>query len=210
MRVLFRGYQYTLFDAKEKKMLDSSVILPTFFGEFKSQSGKLACGRLSKKRVKEIGEHNLTAEQKYFQENVKVKTHLFVSVSYEGKTQDGETSTVTNALCLYNPSSKAAYTIDEVLAGVEKEGRTIPLTTLNVKTKREKTGDNVYYVPVVEVEQGAAAPDAQVVEHIRTAVGFVESSNEYITKRYTEVLAGGKSTDPALDSIAENMWEDGE
>lgn len=210
-KILFRGYQYINYNADTKRLVDSSVILPTFFGEFKSTSGKIACGRLSKKRMDEGGAHLATQEQLSLQKSVKLKTMLFGTVSYKGKTQDGTEVEVVDQLVMYKPSASAAMEFDKVIKSIVAEGRAVANTTLAIKTKREKNGDNVYYVPVVTIEQGAGSVVKNAFALVTKVLEFVKANNTFVEERYAKALKGGAASvasDMSAAMPVSDEWED--
>lgn len=181
MRVLFRGFQYTRYDEAQKKTIDSTVILNTYYGEFVSTSGKQACGRLTKKQIEDLGTA-VTAEQAIIQKQTKMKNLVFALVSYTGKTQDGEEVEVKDELVVYKPGFGGSKAIDEAIKGIVAEGRALLRTNLQLKTKRDQTGDNVYYVPVVTISKEVVESSVEDVQKLRSVLQFVAGINSYVYK----------------------------
>lgn len=192
IRAFVRSYQYKLFDKKNKDKNDQSIIGLDFDTEYRSTSGRIACGKLSKKRLKELGK-NISADQEYYQTNVKCKlmvfglvTGTFTNVDTKEKVQ------LADELVLWGVSQSAFMSISETLKGIEKERRPVPLTPIRLSLKKEKFGQVVYYMPIPHVETRSVefVPDRDTT-YLKRIQTFISDSNDYVNARYSEAIKSG-------------------
>lgn len=188
MRILWRGFQYSRYNSDQRKTTDTSIIMDNF-GEFISTSGKLRCGRLTNKQVEELGEKNISSDQKILQEEVKLKTLFFCLLSGDFKTQSGEAVRKDNILCCYIPGFKSAMILDTAIKGIVKEGKPVIKAVFNVTTSKEKTGGNTYYVPEVSYK-GSVDLVPQDTVALKEVISYVGNINKFVTSAYEKSLSG--------------------
>lgn len=187
IRSFKKAYQYRLFDKDDKTKSDMSAIEEGFKGEFRSTSGRLACGKMNKKSYAALGS-SVSAIQKYLQDNVKCKLLVFGLVSGTFTDLDTKASIeVKDELFHWVVPQSGFIAIDQAITGIEKERRAVPLTPIQLKLKKEKYGQVTYFVPMPEVlpstEQFELERDKGYVAEIAK---FIADTNTHVNARYNE------------------------
>lgn len=195
-RTFFKGYQYVLYDGKDKSKNDRSIIGVDFDTEYRSTSGRIACGKLSKKRLKELGT-DVSKTQQYYQDKAKCKLILFGLVSGDFTNVDTKEKTVVeDALCIWQVSSSAFIAMTDILKGIEKERRPVPLTPIRLTLKKERNGTVTYYMPIPQVQNGTAKfvleRDQGFLQRIHE---FVKDTNDYVNEKYRVAIEGANQND---------------
>lgn len=184
IRVFFQGFQYRVFDQEKKKHTDMSIIAPNFDAEFRSMSGKIACGKLSKKKFEELG-NKATAAQVEAQKKVKCKLILFGLVS--GTFTNNETKAeveITDQLFIWTVSGSAFIDMADIIKGIGKERRAIASTPIKLTLAKKKEGKVVYYVPISEVLADTVKMVPENMKHMDSIKNYVKDTNDYIESRY--------------------------
>lgn len=184
IRVFFMGYQYRLYDKDDKAKNDMSIIAPTFNAEFRSLSGRIACGKKSKKVFEGLG-NRATAQQVELQKSVKCKLLIFGLVS--GKFTNLDTGTeveVKDALFNWGVSQSAFITMAETVKGVGKERRAIASTPIKLTLQKKKEGKVTFYVPVPEVLPDTVKLAPENKKHLEEIAKFVKDTNDYVNQKY--------------------------
>lgn len=191
IRSFLKAYQYRVYSATDKSKNDASTIEHSFKGEFRSMSGRLACGKMPKKKYLALG-NSVSSTQKSLQESVKCKLLVFGLVS--GKFTDLDTKKevdLVDALFMWTVSQSAFMTMDQTINGIMQERRAVPLTYIKLKLKKEKSGAVTYFVPVPEVLTTSAILDVtKDSEHLLKIKGYITDTNEFINNKYNEAIKG--------------------
>lgn len=194
IRSFVKAYQYRIWDGADKSKNDMSTIEFSFKGEFRSMSGRFACGKMNKKKFLSLGD-GATAQQKYLQENTKCKLLVFGLLS--GVFTDLDTKAqieVKDELFSWVVSQSGFMPIDQAISGIEKERRAVPLTPVKLTLKKEKQGSVTYFVPLpvvqnitekLEVERDSAYL-VQIKDFIKDTNEFVNNKFNSATKAQTE------------------------
>lgn len=193
-RAYVQTYQYRLYDKDNRENNDMSIIGKDFKTEYRSTSGRIACGKLSKKRLQGV---ELTPAQQFYQDNAKCKLIIFGVASGEFTNVDTKEKTkVEDGLCVWTVSQAAFMSIAETLKGIEKERRPIPLTPIRLSLKREKNGQVTYYVPIPHVETRTAK---FVVERDQEYLGritkYIKDTNDFVNNKYQEAVKAHSEND---------------
>lgn len=191
IRSFVRGYQYRLYDKDDKNKNDMSIIANNFNVEFRSASGRIACGKMQKKKYLALGA-NVTAEQKYFQEKVKCKLLVFGLVSGEFTDLDTKKKVqVEDALFSWSVSQSSFMTIDGTITGIDKERRPVPLTPIKLMLKKEVNGEVTFYnaIPFVETKAVVLVPDRDQ-GYLTKIKDFVKENNDHVEEKYEQAHKG--------------------
>lgn len=191
IRSFVKGYQYRSYDATDKTKNDSSTIEKSFKGEFRSLSGRLACGKLSKKRFEALGD-TASAMQVALQKNVKCKLLVFGLISGKFTNIDDKKQVELKDELFYWAVSQSGFMdMDQTIKGILQERRAVALTPIKLKLKKEKNGAVTYFVPVPEVLNETAvldvARDGGYLEKIKE---FVKGTNDFINTKYNAAVKG--------------------
>lgn len=203
IRTFLKGLQYRLYHPTDKTQNDFSIIANSFRAEFRSASGRIACGKLPKKQYAELGD-NASTQQKHLQDNVKCKLILFGLIS--GKFTNVETKeevTLEDELFIWVTSQSSFMPLDQAVTGIEKERRPVPCTPIKIKLKKEKNGSVTYYTPIPEVLKDSielnAERDIPKLEKIKQ---YVVDTNKHIDDKYNAAIK-----DKNMDKYFANLGE---
>lgn len=191
VRTFVKALQYKLYHPTDKSKNDMSIIAPSFRAEFRSLSGRIACGKMPSKAYKELGD-KATTQQKELQDSVKCKLLIFGLVSGSFTSVDtGEKLELNDELFFWTCSQSSFMIMDQVITGIERERRPVPCTPIKLKLKKEKNGSVTYYVPLPEVTKDTVNlvgdRDVAYLERIKK---YVSDTNDYVNKRYEEAIRG--------------------
>jgi hypothetical protein len=203
IRTFFKGIQYRRWDAKDKSRNDMSIIANSFRAEFRSTSGKLACGKLSSKKYAEMGSL-VSPAQKELQDTVKCKLILFGLLSGKFISVDTkEELELHDQLFIWATPQSAFMPMDQVISGIEKERRTIPSTKIKLKLKKEKQGSVTYYVPQPEVLSDEVKLSLETdIPNLEKIKKFVSDTNAHVDAKYNEALKA-KTLDSNFATVGE-------
>lgn len=215
IRSFVKAYQYRIFDPADASKNDSSTIENSFKHEFRSVSGRLACGKMSKRGYLELGE-SASPTQQYLQKNVKCKLLVFGLVSGAFTNLDTKAPVeVKDALFSWTVSQSGFMAIDQAITGIHKERRAVPLTPIKITLKKEKSGSVTYFVPIPNVLNETAPFDAAAAEeHLKKISGFIKDNNDYVNKKYNEATKAKQENDnfgtvgEILDNMSREMTDD--
>jgi len=201
IRIYVKGLQYRLYHPKDSAKNDMSIIANSFRAEFRSISGRIACGKLPNKQFAELGD-NVSPQQKELQDSVKCKLIVFGLVS--GKFKDVETGDevdVTDELFMWVTSQSSYMVMDSTIRGIEKERRPIPCTPIKLKLKKEKSGSVTYFVPMPEVTNDSVKLNAEVdLVHLEKIKKFINETNHYVNEKYNAAIKD-KAVDTKFDAL---------
>lgn len=203
IRAFLKGIQYRRWDSKDKTKNDMSIIATSFRAEFRSTSGKIACGKISSKKFAEMG-NMVSPAQKELQDSVKCKLVLFGLVSGKFTSVDTkEEVTLHDQLFIWATPQSAFMPLDQTISGIEKERRAIPCTKIKLKLKKEKQGQVTYFVPQAEVLSDVVELS---VEHDLPKLAkinkFVSDTNAHVDNKYNEALKA-KAIDNNFTAVGE-------
>lgn len=203
IRTFLKGIQYRRWDAKDKSKNDMSIIANSFRAEFRSTSGKLACGKMSSKKYAEMGSLASPTQQE-LQKEVKCKLILFGLVSGKFTSVDTKEEVVLeDQLFIWATPQSAFMPLDQVISGVEKERRAIPCTKIKLKLKKEKQGSVTYFVPQAEVLNDIVELSLERdIPNLDKIKKFVSDTNAHVEAKYNEALKA-----KALDGNFANVGE---
>lgn len=202
IRIVTRVYQFQHFDQEKKKLLDESVMRTSLFAEFPSRSGKMKCGKLSKKQVEG---NTLSSEQAKLQKDVKCRQIMFCLVSYKGTTQDGTEIEYKDKPCLWVVSQSAWTTMDEVLQSFEKQKRAALRYPVTLGLKKEKNGNVTYYNPVPKITNDAVTLSQVDVDAVNTSKALIDDVNSKVMEAWNKAIKGETTAD---DVRSENLAEE--
>lgn len=195
-RAYVKAFQYRLYDKDNRDNNDMSIIGKDFTTEYRSASGRIACGKLSKKKAADLGD-SVSKQQQYYQDNVKCKLLVFGVVSGDFTDVDTkEKVKLEDKLCIWTVSQSAFISIAETLKGIEKERRPVPLTPIRLSLKKERNGTVTFYAPIPHVETRTVnfvLPRDE--EYLQTIQKFIQDTNEYVGGKYHEAVQSASRND---------------
>jgi hypothetical protein len=199
-RPFINAYQYRVYDAKEKKTINKSIIFKSWNDEKFDELGGLACGKLPRKKYATLNK----SEQKE-QDNIKCKRYVFGTVSFDGvlKTAKGSKDAavqvkVENVPCLWRSGGGSFKDVQDALDQFTNAKKQMFNHHLVLTTKREKVGTNVYYAPVMAPDLQTTIPlTKEDLELMRRFQAYIVSENNETMDKWRN--ASSKKANPVAD-----------
>ena len=151
IRPFISAMQYMHYDAVKGEYINRSIIFKSWKEEAIDILGGTRCGKISFKE-----RSNLTPEQQEQQRTIRCYKLVYGLLSFKnGKTAQGKEHSVENLPVLYRVTGTAFSPVSAALDQLKKRKKLMFNTLLNIDTKRQKKGSNVFYVPEIAVNADA-------------------------------------------------------
>jgi hypothetical protein len=197
VRVLSQMFQWMQFNSEEKKLVNKTILIPSFRVEPIDMKGGIRCGKPASKIYRELTK----AEQKKY-DDITCYRQLRVLVSYTGTTATGEEVTVENqpAILMLKGSNFSPFE-DEVVKRLPK-GKNLYDFNINLTTSEHENGSVTYYV--IHFNPDLTKPlslDRTTLDTMYHIVDMVEAENKKVREGYDKSLRSSTASDAALDAI---------
>ena len=150
-RPFISAMQYMHYDAVKGEYINRSIIFKSWKEEAIDILGGTRCGKISFKE-----RSSLTPEQQEQQRTIRCYKLVYGLLSFKnGKTAQGKEHSVENLPVLYRVTGTAFSPVSAALDQLKKRKKLMFNTLLNIDTKRQKKGSNVFYVPEIAVNADA-------------------------------------------------------
>ena len=150
-RPFISAMQYMHYDAIKGEYVNRSIIFKSWKEEAIDILGGTRCGKISFKE-----RSSLTPEQQEQQRTIRCYKLVYGLLSFKnGKTAQGKEHSVENLPVLYRVTGTAFSPVSAALDQLKKRKKLMFNTLLNIDTKRQKKGSNVFYVPEITVNADA-------------------------------------------------------
>jgi hypothetical protein len=150
-RPFISAMQYMHYDAVKGEYVNRSIIFKSWKEEAIDILGGTRCGKISFKE-----RSNLTPEQQEQQRTIRCYKLVYGLLSFKnGKTAQGKEHSVENLPVLYRVTGTAFSPVSAALDQLKKRKKLMFNSLLNIDTKRQKKGSNVFYVPEISVNADA-------------------------------------------------------
>ena len=150
-RPFISAMQYMHYDAVKGEYVNRSIIFKSWKEEAIDILGGTRCGKISFKE-----RSNLTPEQQEQQRTIRCYKLVYGLLSFKnGKTAQGKEHSVENLPVLYRVTGTAFSPVSATLDQLKKRKKLMFNSILNIDTKRQKKGSNVFYVPEIAVNADA-------------------------------------------------------
>ena len=151
IRPFISAMQYMHYDAVKGEYVNRSIIFKSWKEEAIDILGGTRCGKISFKE-----RSNLTPEQQEQQRTIRCYKLVYGLLSFKnGKTAQGKEHSVENLPVLYRVTGTAFSPVSAALDQLKKRKKLMFNSLLNIDTKRQKKGSNVFYVPEIAVNADA-------------------------------------------------------
>ena len=150
-RPFISAMQYMHYDADKGEYINRSIIFKSWKEEAIDILGGTRCGKISFKE-----RSNLTPEQQEQQRTIRCYKLVYGLLSFKnGKTAQGKEHSVENLPVLYRVTGTAFSPVSAALDQLKKRKKLMFNSLLNIDSKRQKKGSNVFYVPEISVNADA-------------------------------------------------------
>lgn len=188
LRIFLRGYQYILYDAKNKENSVKSKIITSWSEEAIDTKGTVRCGKVPRKEA-----DTLTSDQLEANNQIKCYQHIFGVLTMDAVNAKGEKVAIENHPVKMQVRGKNYMAMDEVIQVMSKKRREMVRTEINLSLKREKNGDVTYYVinTAVDFKSPHVWRGDDDMELLKDFIDYKDVVNEDVFKQYTKALKGG-------------------
>lgn len=197
IRVLSQMFQWMHFDQEAKKLVNKTILIPTFRAEPIDMKGGVRCGKPASKVYRELSK----VEQKKY-DDITCYRQLRVLVSYTGVNADGTEVTVTNqpAIMMLKGSNFSPFE-DEVVKRLPK-GKNLYDFNIALSTTEHENGSVTYYIVHFEPDLANPLPlDRDTIDTMYHIVDMIEAENRKVREAHDRSLRQYNATDDALDAI---------
>ena len=150
-RPFISAMQYMHYDADKGEYVNRSIIFKSWKEEAIDILGGTRCGKIPFK-----DRSSLTPEQLEQQRTIRCYKLVYGLLSFKnGKTAQGKEHSVENLPVLYRVTGTAFSPVSAALDQLKKRKKLMFNSILNIDTKRQKKGSNVFYVPEIAVNADA-------------------------------------------------------
>lgn len=202
IRVLGQHFQYIDYDSKNNKLVSQTILVPNMRSEMPDDKGTTRCGMPSAKG-------KLTADQKVKFKSVRIIRQLRCLVTMTGHTIDGEEVTITDQPALFKLSGGNFMGFDEQVVDKLPRGRQMWDFNINLSKKKEKTGENIWYVIQYDVDLANPLPLTEnVVPVLNEFLTSVEAQNSAIMQKHDKAMRSRQDDDSVLDGINGGSLDD--
>ena len=150
-RPFISAMQYMHYDADKGEYVNRSIIFKSWKEEAIDILGGTRCGKIPFKE-----RSTLTPQELEQQKTIRCYKLVYGLLSFNnGKTAQGNAHNVENLPALYRVTGTAFSPVSAALDQLKKRKKLMFNTLLNIDTKRQKKGSNVFYVPEIAVNADA-------------------------------------------------------
>lgn len=201
LRVLSQRFFYQRYDKKEEKIVNRTIFMRSFKEEPLDEMGTLRCGKPDGKVFKSMSD----AEKKKY-EDIRARRAVFGLVTFvDPVNADGSAAEPLENVPVEWVSGGASWNlVGDVFDEMTKKKVLMIQKELTIGLKREKSGQTVYYTPIIEVDW--AAPNLPmtpaVVETFAVFEGIIDSRNKEVMSKHKAALRTVSKSVPLDDDDA--------
>jgi hypothetical protein len=212
-RILQRGFQYSIYNASDNKMVNRSRIIYNFNEEAYDEKGTVKCGSISKKK-----REGLTPEQLKQQAQIKCTQLLYGLVTFinpvdlDGKPLQG----IEDVPVLFRTNGTNFKIMGDLIDEFTSKKKIMATTPITLTTDRQINGTVTYYTLIPRVDYTAkqvwrGEADIEVLTMFKTDI---KDTNAQVYAKYSKALetksktADDASLVAAIDGSASDALKD--
>ena len=195
LRVFWRTFAWSLWDAEEGQPVSSSVQKPTLAGDFPDSAGGNKCGRLAKE---EIGSLSDDDPRLITSKAVACNQVLYGVVTGKMKDADGNEVLVDELPVIGYFKKSGFMPMNNFITGLTRQKKIMQKICINLKTAKMKKGSVTFFVPVPTEGSSITTlseSDKELVKHFKDAIS---ATNVKVMKQHREALKATVSGDADL------------
>lgn len=197
LRVLSQLYQWLHYDTEQNKVVNKTLLIPSFSHEARDMTGTVRCGKPTSKDLREM-----TKAQQAKYADIRCFRQLRGIVSYTGQTADGDEVTIENAPCILLLKGSNFSPFEDDVVKTLPRGRNFYDYWCDVTAEERENGSVTYYV--MRFSPNYAEPvtlDKQTVDTMLHMADLVRQENQKVEQAYDKALAREKGTQSAVDAL---------
>lgn len=196
IRPLAEMFQYQDYNAVEKKVVNKTVLVPSFRDELIDEKGGVRCGKPASKVLKE----NPDLAEKY--KSITCYRMVYCLVSYDGETVTGEKVTVENVPALLRLKGANFSPFEDEFRKRLPKGQNLWNFWATVSATRKKNGSVTYYVMGFDPNIGNPVQlDTPTFESIKALKDMIDADNERVRQKHMGALRGRQEASSSADII---------
>mgnify|MGYP004447137075 FL=1 len=181
LRPFIRAYQYMDYNQKENKYTNKTIIFKSWKDEALDSNGGVKCGKIPFKEL-----NSVSKEEALRQKDIKCYTLLYGLLNMNAVTGEGESTVLKDLPVLWRVTGTNFRPVNEVVKSIKNRNKLIQNVNLLLGTKRKKTGNNVYYISDIGID------DAEV-EFTKDNFETMQMFSQIIKDENIEVIESWKS-----------------
>lgn len=179
-RPFYTAYQYMAYNPSERKYSSRSIIFRNWKEEIIDSQGTNRCGKLT-----EAQKLNITDAEKELQKNIKCYKMTYGTVSFKGKTAEGEEVDIKNFPVLWRNTGSNYNIVNEAFTGLTNLGKPMFKYTLSLGTEKRKAGSNRFSVSTYSINKDKELPFTESDEKIlQNFLNIIGTENQGVKKQY--------------------------
>ena len=191
-RPFINAYQYMEYDANDNKYASTSVIFKSWKDEPIDTKGGVRCGKVIGKDKDQLTDAEIAA-----QKSIKCYRLVYGLLSMDCTKANGEPTSVKDMPVLWRVTGMNFKPIGETLKGLKGRNSLMFNHVLNLSAKRKKSGDNIFYIASIDV-------DDKQVEFTKKDLEYMDMFNDLITEENTRVSEQWKQANASNTKDAES------
>lgn len=207
LRVLSQLYQWIHYDPEENKVVNKTILIPSFGYEARDMNGTVRCGKPASKELREMPK---AKQAKYA--DIRCFRQLRCLVSYTGKTADGEEVTIENSPCILLLKGSNFSPFEEDVVKTLPKGKNFYDYWCDVTAEERQNGSVTYYVMRFSPNYAEPVPlDKPTFDTMVHMAKLVGAENDRIEAAYDKALArehGEQSAITALSASSNDLDDD--
>ena len=195
LRVFWRTFAWSLWDAEEGQPVSSSVQKPTLKGDFPDSVGGNKCGRLAKEEVETLSEDDprlITSKA------VACNQVLYGVVTGKMKDADGNEVQVDELPVIGYFKKSGFMPMNNFINGLTRQKKIMQKIWINLKTNKMKKGSVTFFVPVPTEGSPVKLLSDTDKELVKSFKDAISATNAKVMKQYKEALKATVSGDADL------------
>lgn len=183
-RPFINTYQYSIYDANEKKTTNRSIHIKNWSDEAVDEKGGIRCGKVPNKQAA-----SLSAEEQEKNKLIKCARHIYGTVTLSGVDEKGTPGEVVSLPVKMKLSGSNFMPFGDAFNLINSLKKPMFRFNFNLSLSRKKNGATTWYVVDIEPDLKSNLPfTADDQELCVQFQQMIDKENEYILGKYREAL----------------------
>lgn len=206
-RPFIQTFQYRVYDAGQEQFTNKTILFKSFNDEAFDELGGLSCGKVNRKKWEQ-----LTKDEQEQQRAIKCRRLMFGTISMNGvfkrKAKEPErTVELKDVPVIWVSQGNSFIPVGDAISAMTNKNKLMFNYKLELTTKREKNGSNVYYIADAKpmLKEKPIALSKEDMELMKSFQEYITQENSFVMEKWERAhrkqSANKNSKD--LDLVAE-------
>lgn len=206
-RPFINTFQYSIYDAAEKKTTNRSIHIKNWGDEAIDEKGGVRCGKVPNKQAA-----SLSAEEQEKNKLIKCARHMYGTVTLNGVDEKGEKGEVVDLPVKMKLSGSNFMPFGDAINLVNALKRPIFSFNFNLSLTRHKNGATTWYIMGVDPDLKSKLEFTKENQELwMNFQGMIDKENEFITGKYREALKlrnqPSIDTSKVIDALSDDLTD---